>query len=101
MNDLTFSPETILDCLGEFFALSQETIARVNGAYPTAAGNLQDFVHAQIRLARRRWAKQIGFVGIPDVQGMAVGIGKHSHRFHSQFAAGPDDPDRNLPSVCN
>src|SRR5512136_525702 len=49
-------------------ALGQEAVPGVDGACPALARHLDDLVPAQVRLARRRRAQQVGFVGQPHVQ---------------------------------
>src|SRR3990172_2481088 len=60
--------------LGPMKTRPASSTARVNGAGLTALGDLDDLVPAQIGLARRGRAKQVGLIRIADVQRRTVGL---------------------------
>jgi hypothetical protein len=89
----------VLDGSGEILALGQEAITGMDGARLAPTGDVDDVVAAQVRVARRRRADGVGFVGQTDVQRRAIGLGVDRHRLHPELAASTDDADGDLASV--
>ncbi len=65
----------------------------------TFFGDFYDFFDIEITLGRNRLAYRIGLLSQPDMQSLPVRIRINGHRRHTQFTAGPDDPDSNLAPV--
>ena len=53
-------------------------------------GGLDDAVHDQVALGRRRRPDPDGLVGEPDMKRIGVGVAVDRHRFDAQLAAGAE-----------
>jgi len=89
------------DFARKVIAFSQKAIPRMNGARSTASGDFDDCITAQIRVARRRRSKTIGFISIAHMQRFTIRLGIDGNRLHPQFMAGAQDTDCNFAPVRN
>ena len=64
----------ILAGLGEVSAFSQEAIAGVDGLRAAFPGDRDDFIAAQVRIARGGRAQQISLISKAHMQRLAVGL---------------------------
>ena len=81
--------------------LCQEPVAGVNRIRTTPLGNLNDSVHHQVRVSRRRCSARIRFIGESHMQGISVDVGIDRDRFYAQLATGADDPYGDLSAIGN
>ena len=84
---------------GEVGVLREEPVARMDGVGPAGLHDPEDGVGVQVALRRGLASEGVGLVGQSDVEGVPVEVGVDGDRGHPQLAAGPDDPDRDLPPV--
>ena len=71
----------------------------MDGVGPAPLDDVEDGLGVQVALRRRLAAQGVGLVGQADVECITVEVGVDGHGGHPQLAAGPDDPDRDLPPV--
>jgi hypothetical protein len=79
--------------------LGEEAVAGVDRLGLGAPRDLEDAVHAQVRLARRRRSARVSLVGEADVQRVAVDVGVDRDRRDPELAAGADDAHGDLAAV--
>ena len=84
----------VLARLREGCVLGQEPVAGVHGLRAGLAHDLQQPVDVEVAAL-----EQIGLVGAPRVQRVAVDLGVHGDRCDPELLQRPDDPHRDLPTV--
>ena len=89
----------VFAALREGGILRQKTVPRMHRFGAASFTNIDDAVHREIALLRRRGANRVGIVGVFDVQRFAVGFGVDRHRFDIELAASARDPHRDLAPV--
>ena len=101
-NDLGAGPD-IADVaapadLGKQRVLRQETVPRVQRIAAGGDGQVHDTVGVQVAGDRIR-ADVVGFIGLLDVQGMAVRVGIDGHGGDAGLGTGADDAHGDLAAV--
>ena len=66
---------------------------------PMLFRRLENSIHAQIALRRRRWADVLGFVGQANVQRATVGIREHRDTANFHLAQRANDPHGDLATI--
>ncbi len=79
--------------------LGQEAVAGVDRLGARLFGGLDQGLHVQVALARRRRADVDRLVGVADVEGLFVGVGVDGDGRDAELLAGADDAQRYLPAV--
>ena len=79
----------------------KESVAGMDGFGPAAFCRVQDPLHRQVTLGRRRRPDEIRLVRQPDMQRGAVGFGVDRHGRDPQLPAGSYDADRDFSAVGN
>ena len=91
----------VLAAAGKFGVFGQKPVTGVDGFRPAGLGRLQDPVHIQVALHRRRSPQAISLVGQAHVQRRTVAIRVHRHGCDIHLPGGSNDPDRNFTPVGN
>ena len=89
----------VLERLGERRVLGQEPVAGVDRLGARFADDLEDALDVEVALGGRRAAEQVGLVGAPDVQRVAIDLGVHGDRRHAELLQRADHADRDLSAV--
>ncbi len=89
------------DGLGEFGVLREEPVTGVHTVGTAALDDIEDLGGIEVRLRSGRTVEGVRLVGETDVEGVTVEIGIDGDRSHAHFLACPDDPDRDLATVCD
>ena len=89
----------VLEDLGEVCVLGEEAVARVDRVGLGDLRRRNDRRDVQIRRRRGVRADAHVLVGIPDVEGVAVGLAVDRDGPDAELAAGGDDPQRDLAAV--
>jgi hypothetical protein len=84
---------------GEARVLGQEAVARVHGLGARLARHLEDAGHAEVALARRPRAEQVGLVGVLHEERVAVDLAVDGDRGDAHLAQGPHHADGDLAPV--
>ncbi len=71
----------------------------MNGLRAAVQRDLHDAINVQIRFRRSSRAYGISLIGKTNVQGGAIDFGENRDRFNSQFMAGANHADCNLPAI--
>jgi hypothetical protein len=79
--------------------LGQESGAGMHGFGAAEGRGLEHAMNVQVGLTGRRGAEQDGFVGHPDRQRPAIGLGVDRDGLHAQPPARLDDPDGDLTAA--
>ncbi len=85
--------------LGEVGALRQEPVAGMNRVGAGDLGRAQHRRHVQVAVGAARRPDADVLVREADVQRILVGLRVHRDGLDAQFAAGANDPQRDLPAV--
>ena len=91
----------VFAALREGGILGQKAIARMHRFGAAFLADIDNPVHCQITLFRRRGTDGISVIRVFDVQRFAVGFRVNRYRFDIQLAAGARDPNRDLAPVGN
>ena len=83
----------------EVLVLGEKSVAGVNAVGAAFPGDIHDRVDPQVALAWRVSADRIRLVGHADMPRHPIALRIHGHRRDAHVAAGPDDPDRDLPPI--
>ncbi len=84
---------------GEHWIFGEEAITGMNGVAVGAAGDVDEFVDAEITFAGGRGADGVGFVGEADVERGAVGFAEDGDGADAQFATGAEDADGDFTAI--
>ena len=71
----------------------------MDGVRPDRAGRIENPVHVEVALGRRRRTDTDSFIRHANMKRCAVDIGIHGNRRDLHFPASADDPDSDLPTV--
>ena len=88
-------------CLGEMCVLGEEPVAGMNRRGVGPNGHFQDPVDVEIRLGSRGGSDIPGLVGEFHVPSVAIELGVDGNGSQPELFGGPDDPDRDLPTIGN
>ena len=88
-----------LDGARERGVLRQEAVAGMNGCGTGTLSRVDQLLHDEVALGRRRTAERVGLVGVRDVRRAPVGVGIDRDGADSELAQRPEDADRNLATV--
>ncbi len=86
---------------GEFGALREEAVARMNRIGTGARGNRQQLFDVQVGVGRALTLQPIGFIGLTHVQRVDIGIGVHRHRGDSVVTAGTGNTNGDFATIGN
>ena len=90
---------TLGDGPGEVGVLGEEAVAGMDGVGAALLDDAEDGLGVEVALGGGLAPERVGLVGQAHVQRVAVELGVDGHGGHPQLAAGPDDPDGDLPPV--
>ena len=86
---------------GKIGVLGEESVAGVDAVGPGALDHVEDGLGVEIALGRGLTAQRVGLVGHSHMEGIAVEFGIHRHSGDAQFPAGSNNPNGDLPPVCD
>ena len=81
------------------FAFGQEPVAGMHRFGAGLAAGLDDLLHHEVAVGRRRRPDQDGIVGHFDVERVTVGLGIDRDRLDPHAAGGLDDPAGDLAAI--
>jgi hypothetical protein len=80
-------------------AVREEAVTGMNRLGARALSGVEDPLDREVALGRGRWADEERLVRIGDVERGPVALGVDTDRADAELAEGPEDADRDLPSV--
>src|SRR5690606_40401893 len=83
----------------EIGAFAQEAVARMDRVGARLAGGLQHGIDVEITSPGRRLADEDRFVGLADVQAVAVDVAVDGDRRDASLSAGPQHPASDFTAV--
>ncbi len=83
----------------ELGVLGEESITGMDHVGTGRGGGIEDRVHSEVALARRRRAKPHRVVGETYVRRRAVGVGEHRDRAQAEQPSGPHQPHGDLSTI--
>ncbi len=86
--------------LVEMRVFGQEPVTRVDGLYISDFGRADHAINFQVAVTAAGGTDTIGFVGQFQVGSAPIGLAEDGYGFHAQFAAGANDSQRDLATVC-
>src|SRR5262249_27636445 len=87
------------DGLREIGVLGKEAITGVHGVRARTGRDVYQFVDAKVRLGARFAAEGVSLVGHTGVHRVPVGVRIYGDAGQARVPAGPNDTDRDLPTV--
>jgi len=83
------------------FVFREKSVPRVNGLHIANLGSTDDVFNQQIALCRSGWSNAISLISHAQIIGTTIRFAEHSDRFNAHFAAGTQDTQGNLATICH
>ena len=91
----------LLACRRELGVLAEKAVPRMDRLGAMLPRGIQNAIHAQVALRRRRGPDVLGFVRHAHVERRTVGIGKYRYGRNPHLPQRSNYPHRDLPAVGN